>query len=111
MERKVAAARYNVQRQGAKRRGIDWHFDFKSWTEWWGEDIDKRGTKSGQLVMARYSDNGPYHPDNVRKLTMEENILEARRNGRGFFQSHSEESRKQISEKMIQVRAKQKEQQ
>ena len=106
MQRKVLYDKYNVQRQHAKRRGIEWQFEsYEQWIEWWGEDIEKRGSRAGQLVMARYNDEGPYHPDNVRKLTVEENTQEARKNGRGFFQSHTEESKAKIAQGMKEVRA------
>lgn len=67
---------YNLQRQHAGYRNIEWHFTFESWLAWWGEDIDKRGRTSGKLCMARYEDKGPYHPDNVQKLTVAENQKE-----------------------------------
>ena len=69
---------FNDQRQHAKRRGIDWQFNFSAWIEWWGEDIVNRGRNKGQLVMARNGDIGPYHPDNVRKSTCSENVSESR---------------------------------
>jgi hypothetical protein len=69
--------KYNVQRLTAAKRNIDWHFTYDTWIEWWGEDIINRGKSKGQLVMARYSDTGPYHPDNVRKATTGENVKEA----------------------------------
>jgi hypothetical protein len=68
---------FNDQRQHAKRRGIDWHFDFNTWLEWWGEDITKRGRNKGNLCMARNGDIGPYHPNNVSKISCEENISQA----------------------------------
>lgn len=57
----------------AKQRGIEWHFTYESWIEWWGDDIVKRGPYKGQLVMARNNDIGPYHPDNVYKSTSSDN--------------------------------------
>jgi hypothetical protein len=69
-------AKYGTQRRGALQRGIDWHFTYDTWKEWWGDDIVNRGHKTGQLVMARYKDQGPYHPDNVRKATCNENSSE-----------------------------------
>lgn len=96
--------KYHKQQNHAKKRGIDWQFTFNTWLDWWGDDIEKRGRKAGQLVMARYNDEGPYHPDNCRKLTTEENTLEARQNGRGFFQRHSDETRAKISTAMKQVK-------
>lgn len=97
--------KHNTQKQHAKRRGIEWQFTVDTWIAWWGDDITKRGSRKGQLVMARYNDEGPYHPDNCRKITTEKNTLEARRNGRGFFQSHTEEARAKISVGMKEVRA------
>ena len=70
---------FNDQRQHAKRRNIDWQFDFNTWLEWWGEDIANRGRNKGQLVMARNGDIGPYHPDNVRKTLCSENVSEAQK--------------------------------
>jgi hypothetical protein len=69
--------RYHSQKCAAGKRGIEWHFTFDSWLEWWGDDIVNRGRKAGQLVMARYGDIGHYHPDNVFKTTMNDNISQA----------------------------------
>ena len=69
--------RYNGQKSQAGKRGIEWHFTFDSWLAWWGDDIINRGPYKGQLVMARFNDVGPYHPDNVRKITCSENCSEA----------------------------------
>ena len=63
-----------------KKRNIEWQFTFEEWLDWWGDDIHNRGILKGQLVMARYGDIGPYHPDNVRKTTVEDNVKEARAN-------------------------------
>jgi hypothetical protein len=95
--------KHNAQKQHAKRRGIEWQFNVDTWIAWWGDDITKRGSRKGQLVMARNGDTGPYHPDNVRKITVEANILEARCNGRGFFQHHTAETRAKISAGMKEV--------
>lgn len=62
----------------AKEREIDWLFTFDSWIAWWGDDITKRGPRANDLCMARHGDIGPYHPDNVRKATVSENIKEMR---------------------------------
>lgn len=59
-----------------KERGIEWHFTFDEWLDWWGDDIVNRGREKGKLVMARYNDTGPYHPDNVKKITVSENARE-----------------------------------
>jgi hypothetical protein len=91
--------KYYTQKSGAKCRDIEWHFTFESWMEWWGEDFANRGNKSGQLVMARNGDVGPYHPNNVCKKTCNENHSEAHSNGlagmKGKF--HTPESRAKIS--------------
>lgn len=68
---------YINQKNMAKLRGIDWQFTYDTWIEWWGNDIVNKGSRSGQLVMARNGDTGPYHPDNVRKATCNENCSEA----------------------------------
>lgn len=67
---------YNIQRLHAGYRGIEWQFTFESWLAWWGDDIVNRGQGTGKLVMARYNDLGPYHPDNVRKATHNQNSKE-----------------------------------
>ena len=68
-----------MQRQHAKERGIDFEFDFDEWVEWWGDDFDRRGCEVGQLVMARYNDEGAYEPDNVVKVTCSENSGDSNR--------------------------------
>ena len=91
--------KYHTQHTGARNRGIDWQFTYESWLAWWGDDIVNRGNKSGQLVMARIGDTGPYHPDNVRKVTCNENHSEAHKNGLGWTtgRKHSDETRAKIS--------------
>ena len=78
------ARKYQTQYDNAKYhaihiRNIEWKFTYDSWVAWWGDDIANRGPRKGQLVMARYKDQGPYHPDNVRKATAEENCGEGSR--------------------------------
>ena len=76
-DRNTFRIRYHSQKCAAGKRNIEWHFTFETWLEWWGDDLANRGRKKGQLVMARQGDVGPYHPNNVRKITMNENISEA----------------------------------
>lgn len=76
--------KYYTQKSGAKARNIEWQFTFEAWVEWWGNDIANRGNRSGQLVMARKGDTGPYHPDNVYKITANANHSEAHANGLGW---------------------------
>ena len=94
--------KYRNAIRSARQRGIEWQFTFETWMNWWGEDFEKRGSKKGQLVMARHNDTGPYHPDNVRKTTVEDNVREMRYrvggNNRpvGTFK-HSEETCQKMS--------------
>ena len=81
--KKYLTAFRDQRAQAIKKRGIEWHFTFDEWLDWWGDDIVNRGREKGKLVMARYNDTGPYHPDNVRKLefgmnTRESNLLNPR---------------------------------
>ncbi len=84
---------YTNAKTCARNRGIEWLFTYDTWVDWWGDDIDNRGCKVGQLVMARTGDVGPYHPDNVRKATKAENNIEGR-TGR----KHSTETRVKMQE-------------
>jgi len=86
---------YSFQKCTAKYRGIDWQFTYESWIDWWGDDITKRGRKHGCFVMARNGDIGPYHPDNVRKITHGENIVEAQ-----FGKKRTIETKTKISIKL-----------
>ena len=86
--------KYQIQRNSALVRNIEWHFTYESWLAWWGDDIVNRGRKRGQLVMARYKDRGPYHPDNVRKATCSENLTEAHK---GKIQPFTKEHKKKLS--------------
>ena len=73
---KIKAA-FEMQRYRAAYRGIDFLFTFEEWLEWWGDDIDKRGSGKNGLCMARNGDIGPYASWNVRKATISENSVEA----------------------------------
>jgi hypothetical protein len=66
--------KFGTQKQNARKRGIEFNFSYEEWINWWGTDIDNRGKGKGKLVMARIGDQGPYHPNNVVKLTQEENL-------------------------------------
>jgi len=78
--------KYHNARHCAKERGIEWQFTYDTWIAWWGDDFHRRGPFSGQLVMARHNDTGPYHPDNVSKATCNENCSAA-----NLHKSRSEE--------------------
>ena len=64
---------YAAQKCSAKKRNIDWEFDFQSWLDWWGDDIIYRGRRKDDLCMCRFEDKGPYSPDNVYKATKSQN--------------------------------------
>ena len=70
---------YQMHRWNAKHRNIDWQFTYDTWIEWWGEDITKRGYGKEKLCMARNGDVGPYSPDNCKKITHSENVIEAQK--------------------------------
>lgn len=67
MDKEEAEKKYHQQRRGAKGRGIAWEITFAEWLEWWGDDLDRRGRRFGQLSMQRIADSGPYRLDNIRK--------------------------------------------
>lgn len=78
--RKTNRGKYMVQKQAAKRRGIDWLFTFDQWWKLWEPFWDRRGIGSNCLCMARFNDIGPYAPDNVKIITNSENSAEALEN-------------------------------
>lgn len=69
--------RYLNQKVRAKHRGIDFHFTFEEWLEWWQNTgyYDLRGKGRGLYCMARYGDQGPYAPWNVECLPYEMNSV------------------------------------
>lgn len=64
---------YHRQKRAAALRGIEWRFTFETWLKWWGEDLDRRGVRRGQLCMQRFADTGPYSPENTKKGTPQDN--------------------------------------
>ena len=56
---------YKTQRVSAKKRGIEFLLSYEQWLAIWGDNIKDRGCRSGQLVMCRFGDAGPYSVDNV----------------------------------------------
>jgi hypothetical protein len=73
MDRTTARRRYYRQKYGAKARGIGWQLTFEQWLDWWGEDLDRRGTHYNSLGMCRFGDVGPYALDNIYKGTPRQN--------------------------------------
>jgi hypothetical protein len=74
-ERAIAREKYAKQKYLAKKRGIDWQFDFDSWLKLWMESgkWEMRGSGRGKYVMARKGDLGPYSVENVEIILGEKN--------------------------------------
>lgn len=70
-------AMYNAQKNAASQRGIDFQLSFQEWCDFWGEDIERRGSGHGQLQMQRFADSGPYAVGNIRKGTPKQNAATA----------------------------------
>ena len=71
---------YYQQRKAAGQRGIVWQFTLSTWVQWWGDDYQYRGKYSGQLVMGRKGDTGPYSPANTVKITVNQNTSDGNLN-------------------------------
>lgn len=74
MDTALAKKRYHSQRNGAKKRGIEWRLTFREWLDWWGEDLDRRGSGRDQLQMQRKLDSGPYALGNIVKGVPRQNV-------------------------------------
>jgi hypothetical protein len=77
--RKLRTA-YNVQRNDAKKRGIEFLLTFSEWLDIWVSSghLHERGRKKGQYCMARKGpDIGPYAVGNVRIERGEKNKADA----------------------------------
>ncbi len=72
---------YEKRRQDAKRRGIPFLLTFDEWWSIWDASgkWDQRGQHTGQYMMARLGDVGPYAVGNVRIITCNENVSEQHR--------------------------------
>jgi hypothetical protein len=68
-----ARCAYDSQKSRAKSRGIGWEFNFQTWVDWWGADIERRGSGPDDVQMQRFADTGPYAAWNVRKGTPKDN--------------------------------------
>ena len=66
--------RFVEHRSRAKARGVEFLFTFAEWWAVWEEHWEGRGT--GQLVMCRTGDVGPYAVGNVRIDTQANNVKE-----------------------------------
>lgn len=70
---------FKHQRFGAKTRRIKFLLTFDEWLSIWikSKKLDDRGVRTGQYVMSRFGDMGPYAVGNVRIVSNGENIREA----------------------------------
>jgi hypothetical protein len=68
--------RFRQQRSNAGNRGISWQLTFEEWRDWWlaTGHVDERGRCTGQWVMARPFDSGPYALGNLQCLRAEDNV-------------------------------------
>ena len=77
---KDARLKYTVQKYNAlNRRNIGWEFTFEEWLQVWLNSChwNNRGRETGQYVMARFNDSGPYSKDNVEIITTADNVKAA----------------------------------
>lgn len=81
-DRSSPQARYAQQRQRALARGIPWELTFDQWMAIWRDSgkFELRGKKTGQYVMARRGDVGPYSESNVFICLFSDNIKDAYKN-------------------------------
>ena len=72
---------------------IAWNFTFETWLKFWEDSgqLSDRGGAGDQYCMARYNDIGAYSPDNVRIITMSENLSE-----KGSYFRHSDLTKEKI---------------
>jgi hypothetical protein len=73
-----AIKKYKQCVAGAKTRGIPFLLTFEEWWQIWQDSghWEERGNLSGQYVMCRNADQGPYAVGNVRIDTVRGNWLE-----------------------------------
>lgn len=72
---------YKLQRQCARKRGIEWLFTFESWASMWHESGKwrQRGRGAERFCTARKGDVGPYSSENVEILTNRQNSIDCQR--------------------------------
>ncbi|WP_155633561.1 hypothetical protein [Burkholderia cepacia] len=68
---------FRQQYYSALRRGIAFNLTFSQWWMLWEPHYHLRGVRSGQMVMARNGDSGPYALGNVIIKTARANHREA----------------------------------
>lgn len=77
---------YGTHKESSRRRGIKFQFTYEEWVAWWVKNLGPRwmklrGHRSGQYVMARNGDSGPYAPHNVKCITANQNHSDTAKNG------------------------------
>lgn len=78
------------QKNAARSRGIEWRLRFGEWYAVWmaSGKWEQRGRKTGQYVMSRIRDDGPYELGNVHIQTCNENGKEATAKWIGKTKTH-----------------------
>lgn len=109
----LAKQRYTEQRYIAKQRSIEWLFTFETWWDMWQQSgkWEQRGRKRGQWCMGRRGDTGPYSPDNVDIILVEQNSSDAQkvnkgpasRKGKTLEEIHGVEMAQQIKDNLRKV--------
>jgi hypothetical protein len=76
-----AFMRWREQRYNADHRGIPFELTLADWLSIWigSGHYHQRGRRSGQYVMSRPGDTGPYSVDNVTIVLAQANLDEGRR--------------------------------
>lgn len=75
----TAKRKYNVHKQGAKRRNVGFLLTFDEWWNIWQQSghWEERGNKKGCYCMSRYGDIGPYAIGNVFIQTCSQNVADS----------------------------------
>lgn len=73
IDMQLVRKRYNEQKLGAKRRGIEFNLTFDEWWGIWRPYWSNRGRNVGNYVMCRTMDSGAYEVGNVRIDTVKGN--------------------------------------
>ncbi len=92
---------YLNHKGGARRRGIDWEFNYPLWIRKWKESghWNERGRNGYEYVMARYGDKGPYSYNNTKIITQAENLSEGNiGHTRWVGRKHTKEALRNLSE-------------
>ncbi len=80
LDKKIRRA-FKAQVDSSKQRGIVFNFTFEEWIKWWKQQLGPdwfkmRGKRKHQYCMARFKDEGPYEPGNIRCILSGANVSE-----------------------------------